>query len=477
MPPKLALLICIVYVFFLLKVEQKRAPKLSGALWIPSLWMLQVASKPLGTWFGSGGEEGGSALDQVFLSTVLVLGLIVLASRGFSYARAIRDNPALIMLVVYMFFSVFWSDMLFIALKRWIREVIAVVMAFVILSEPDPRQAMRSLLTRTIYILIPFSLILIKYFPEYGIQYRAMGGQMWIGVAMQKNGLGRLCLIAAFFLIWTLIRRRQKRDDAVGKHQTLADVSVLMLTLFIMSGPGGQYSATALISLAGGLAAFMGLLWAKKHRIAVGAGSLAALMIFIFGLGTLQPFLGGAIIKGISSNFQRDVTLTGRTEIWAGLMPDVMRSPVLGSGFASFWNPITVELHEIGEAHSGYLDVILDTGFVGLLFLAIFLISSCRKAQRELQSDFDFGCLWICYLLMALVHNITESSFDSLTSPLPAIILFLTVMPATVTSSISKKDIESSTLPHKRFVVSRKKKTSASLSSRGGVPGWFIDKT
>jgi hypothetical protein len=41
----------------------------SRAFWIPTIWMLYAASKPLGIWFGSrGGDvESGSVLDQVFL--------------------------------------------------------------------------------------------------------------------------------------------------------------------------------------------------------------------------------------------------------------------------------------------------------------------------------------------------------------------------------------------------------------------------
>ena len=427
MPPKLALVICAIYVLFLLRLERRQYPSVSHVLWIPTAWMLIIASKPLGTWFGSGDHDAGSPLDQVFLSALLCLGLSILVSRKFGFSLALKENTALMLLIVYTLVSVLWSDMLFDSLKRWIRELIAIVMAFLVRSEEDPRQAMQSLFKRTIYILIPFSLILIKYFPEYGIQYRSMGGQMWIGATLQKNGLGQLCLIAAFFLIWALFRRWQGRDIPAGKHQTHADLSVLILTLFIMSGPGGQYSATAITSLGAGLTAFVGLLWIQSNRIILGANSVTIIMAFVFGLGVLQPFLGGSVIKNTASNFGRDATLTGRTEIWEGLMPDVMRQPVLGSGFASFWTPITIARHAIGEAHNGYLEVLLDRGFLGIIFLAIFLISCCRKAQRVLLNDYDWGSLWICFLLMAIIHNIAESSFNSFTTHLSAILLFLAV--------------------------------------------------
>ena len=465
MPPKLALFICIIYVFLLLRLEHKQAPNVSWVLWIPTCWMLVIASKPLGTWLGSGGGDGGSPLDQVFLIAILCLGLSILVSRKFGFSLAMKENNALMLLIFYMLVSVFWSEFLFDSIKRWIREFIAIIMAFLVRSEKDPRQAMQSLFKRTIYILIPFSLILIKYFPEYGIQYRSMGGQMWIGVAMQKNGLGRLCIIAAFYLIWTLVRRWKRIDIPVGKHQTHADLAVLILTLIIMSGPGGQYSATALTSLGIGLIAFVGLLWTQKHRIILGANSLTIIMAFIFVLGALQPFLGGSFLKDTAANFGRDVTLTGRTEIWASLLPDVMQQPIFGSGFASFWSPMAKNFHNIGEAHSGYLDVLLDTGFLGLIFLATFLLSCCRKAQRVLLHDYEWGSLSICFLLMTMIHNITESSFNSFTTPLPAILLFLAVISREGTSfkaGAGNVNVESN---YNKSTFSRKKMTHGTVST------------
>jgi len=64
----------------------------------------------------------------------------------------------------------------------------------VIVSEVNPRQSLASLLRRCAYVLIPFSVVLIKYYPALGRQYgRWSGIEMWIGVTNQKNSLGILC--------------------------------------------------------------------------------------------------------------------------------------------------------------------------------------------------------------------------------------------------------------------------------------------
>jgi O-antigen ligase len=311
-------------------------------------------------------------------------------------------------------------------------------MAFLVLSEWDPRQAMQCVIRRTSYILIPFSLLLIKYFPEYGRQYAHWsGGEMWAGVTTQKNGLGRLCLISAFFLIWTLIRRWKGRDIPVGKYQTLANVFVLSVTLYLLKGPPGAYSASAIGALAGGLATLVGLIWMQKHRIHLGANTLTIIMALVIVYGVAAPLLGGLGSGGLSSALGRDTTLTGRTEVWAQLVPLAMRQPILGGGFGSMWTPRTRAFYKISEGHNGYLDVLLELGFVGMAFVSMFLLSSCRKAHRELTHDFDWGSLWICYLLMAGFHNVTETSFSSLTSYLTAVLLFVAV---TYKSAAMKED-------------------------------------
>ena len=49
-------------------------------------------------------------------------------------------------------------------------------MAFVVLTEPRPKEAMQCLLRRSVYALIPFSLLCIKFFPAYRHWVRTEGG-------------------------------------------------------------------------------------------------------------------------------------------------------------------------------------------------------------------------------------------------------------------------------------------------------------
>lgn len=404
---------------------------MNRALWVPTIWLLYTSSKPLALWLHQtvDNPESGSPLDRAFLIMLIFIALWILLHRRFDWHSAMKMNAWLLALIVFMLVSVFWSTILMTSFSRWIRELQAVLMAFVLLSERSPRKAIESVIRKSTYILIPFSLLLIKYFPLYGVQYgRWSGVQTWIGVTQQKNGLGRLCLISALFLIWSIGRRGQGHTVSVWKYETHAEIFVLIITLWLLRGPGGStFSATGVYALVVGLLVYLSLRFLNKFRINLPFGILATIIIVIIVFGTVALFVGGSNVRFVASPAGRNTTLTGRTDVWASLLPLVKQRPLLGRGFGGFWTPRTREVFNISEAHSGYLEVLLGLGFVGLTLVSIFLLSSCRKAVKELSRDLDWGILWICYLIMAVVHNITESSIDTLTSQLTAIIMFFSV--------------------------------------------------
>lgn len=425
MPPLLALALYCIFAVTALAIERKANPEPTGALWIPLLWILVAAGKPLGTWFGTADGDEGSVLDQYFGIALLLSGLLVLMNRPFSASTALGTNTWLLVLLLCMAVSVSWSDIPGTAFKRWGREVVAIVMACVVASEPQPKQAMEAIFRRLTYLLIPASLMLIKYFPALGVQYRAMGGEMWIGATLQKNGLGRLSLIATFFLIWSLVRTWRTRQVPTIRRQRKADLFVLSLALFLLLGPGDQYSATALAAFSVGMSAYLWLLWKHRRGSVPARWLLVSTAAAVFVVGTMQPFNQGAAVHSVADDFGRDATLTGRVEIWTELSEVISNHPFFGSGISSFWTKETRDAHRIGEAHSGYLEVVLALGFVGLALTALFVLSSCARAWRAMTYDFDWGCLWYCFLLMATVHNITESSFNSFTTHLMATLVFL----------------------------------------------------
>jgi len=240
--------------------------------------------------------------------------------------------------------------------------------------------------------------------------------------------LGSLCLSAAFFLIWFLIRRRHGRDIPAAGYQTYLDTAILILTFWLMGGPQHSftYSATSNATFLLVMLTLIGLSWFKKRGIVIGPTAFIALVAFIIGFGTVTPFIGKFIFADVASAFGREATLSGRNEIWAVLVPFAMESPILGHGFGGFWTD-AIRAMTSSHGHNGYLDMILDIGFIGLFLFAMFLLSCCVRAQRELTRNLDWGIFFLCYLLMTVLHNITESSSVGFTSDFSVILLAMAV--------------------------------------------------
>jgi exopolysaccharide production protein ExoQ len=437
----LALCLCIGFVLFLLRMERRQHPGVSGAVWLPTVWSLVGGSRALSSWLSNSGEDplSGNLIDQLFEGVILCSTLFVLSRRKQGLSFLIRENRSLILLLGYMLLSVFWSEIPGAAFKRWVKEFGAVAMAFLLATEASPREAVETLLRRTIYVLIPFSVLVIKYFQRLGAGYSPWTGDIeWNGVALQKNALGRLCLISAFFLIWTWTKKSRKGEIYRPKYQIYFEILLLMMTAWLLKGPSmWAASATAIGSLTAGLGAFACLRFLKKWEVRPRPGLFVVVLACIMGLGIITPLVQGATVGSFTSLLGRNSTLTGRTDLWVGLLPEAAQQPILGYGFSSFWTPTRHAAHIVGEAHNGYLEVLLGLGVVGLVFTLTFLLATLVKAAKALDSDFEWASLCICFILMASLHNFSESSFDSFGRHLMTMILFLgvSVSPSVISRS------------------------------------------
>ena len=432
MLPLVALLLCTAFVFFLLRLERRAAHDISFAVWIPTAWMLIAASRPLIQWFvlvGPGGpapdNDAGSALDRWVLTGLAIAAIVVLIPRRMNWWEGIRRHKWLIALLTYMLVSTFWSDITLIALKRYSREFIALIMAFVIQSEASPRTALESIFRRTAYVLLPFSIVLIKYYPYFGVQYgRWSGALMWVGVTNQKNQLGRLCLLSSFFLMFAIYRSwRDKSSKGANRPQVWADAFVLLLGLYLLKGSDSVTSMVTLV-VAALLLAVLRLFRTARPRIPKFA--IVGAVLAVMAIGTWTPFIGGADLAKYTSFLGRDSTFTGRTEVWAAVLPARVERPLLGYGLGSFWTDARRLSYDIPTSHNGYLDILLEMGEVGLLIYIGWLLSCALMLSRLFRQDQDWASVGICFLFIGLVYNITESALNSITDHMTAVTVFTT---------------------------------------------------
>lgn len=415
MPPTLALSIWLVLLLLLFYFDPGKVQGTSPALWVPVIWITIVASRLPSQWFGyqAGSEaqalESGNPLDRLVFLLLILLSVGILASRRFRWSAFVSQNAMLIAFLAFALLSVLWSDFAFVSLKRWFRDLGNYLVILVILSDPRPLEAARTVLRRVGYLLVPLSIILIKYYPAIGKQYSEWSGENYfVGVGTSKNMLGAICLFSGIVFLWDVVSRWPERRDRRVRRTILVDLAFIGMTLWLTNL---AKSATSEVGLAIGSFVILisGSKAFKRHP-----GFFKTLVVSMFPLYLILAF-GFNLSGDFAGAVGRNPTLTGRTLIWQAVL-SLDKSPLVGVGYASFWlGPRLLQVWKvvrgINEAHNGYLEIYLDLGLIGVALLLGFLISGYRNISRELANGSPLAPLKLALWTTALFYNMTESAF------------------------------------------------------------------
>jgi exopolysaccharide production protein ExoQ len=416
MPPFLALVLCLVFIWWLLRRDPAKTSKTSLALWVPLIWIFIVASRLPSQWLGDGQSESalealqeGNPLDRTIFAVLILLAVGILISRSFSWTEFFARNLFLAAFLCFALMSVFWSDFPFVSFKRWFRDLGAYLVILVVLSDPHPVEAVGTLIRRLCYLLIPVSLLLIKYYPQFGKEYDFWTGtSVFVGATTSKNMLGVLCLVSGIFFFWDTARRWSDRKDKPTRRIIILNLVFIGMTLWVLHLAD---SATSRICLMLGC-----LVIAAAHRksmkrnpfllkVAIPA-ALCLYMVLQFGFG-----INGALAGLVG----RNSTFTGRTDLWKILL-SMHTNSLFGTGYESFWlgprlQMIWAKFAVVNEAHNGYLEIYLNLGLIGLFLLVGFLIASYRTICRRLMTPSSFASLSLALWTVLLFYNVTEAAF------------------------------------------------------------------
>ena len=422
MPPMLALFACLAFILVLLVYDIRRCPNVSLTLFIPLIWVLISFSKPLSLWLNLG-DAGtyatyedvleGSPFDRNVFIVLIALALLIIIHRKRDFSFSLRENGFILFYFLFGAASILWSDFALVSFKRYIKGFGNILIAVCILSEYDPSEAIKAIVRRSAYILIPLSVVLIKYFPDIGRYYHPWTGYAFNrGVGWDKNSIGYLCLICGFYFFWNYLsvlrqERSTQRSLDIGLHVLFIG---MILWLLIKSN-----SATALVCLGLGGMVVLALKTDWLTRNIHLLSHPVFLIIFILGAAGISY----VVFSDIVSLIGRDVTLTGRTELWGYLLEENI-NPLLGTGFESFWlGPRIEDIWNLywwhpNQAHNGFLETYLNLGLIGVALLFGILMQSYRKAYADIVEDGALGRYKMGYWVIALLYNVTEAAFKGL---------------------------------------------------------------
>ncbi len=417
--PSIASCLTVALIVWLFRRDIREKPDITGALWLPVLWLVIGCSRPVSEWlniFGlpvSGGAsvEEGSPLDACFYFMLIIVGFCVLVKRQVRLSEVISNNKWLIVFLLYCFISIAWSDFPFIAFKRWLKILGHPIMVLIVLTEPDPKEALVRLMKRCAYVIVPVSILFIKYYPELGRGFSPWGGATNNGIAADKNMLGAGCLILGYFFFWYLLQTWQSNRSTWRRNELRLIAGFLLGIWWLFSH---AHSATSFTCLIIGMlvVVFVGIRSVNKNF--VGTYMLAALVLLVVAELTV------GISGRMSENLGRGSELSGRTLLWARLL-DMDTNPILGTGFESFWLGEKPEQWLKGlfffipnEAHNGYLETYLTLGLVGVFLMVGLFVATFFKIRLDLFQNFEWGRYRLGLLAALILYNWTEAAFKTL---------------------------------------------------------------
>ncbi len=417
MPPPLALLLTVLFIVGLFLRDRRDFPRRPIALWLPLIYFLILATRLPAQWLNYGSEmstveayQEGNSLDRTVYLAILIGSLFVLSRRRVSLWSVLRSNLFLSLFILYSLLSVVWSDIPYITLKRWVRDLTFYATIAVVVSDDDV-QSVRLLFRRLSYLLLPLSILVIKDYPQVGRGFDGWSGApVTYGVSIGKNGLGAVCMLCGLYLLWDCLA--MWRSSQWSRRVFVVNVILAAMVLWLLNLADSATSSVCLII--GAL--YLILVYVQPAFLKPRTIS----RVFLAGMVVLalanQVFDLSAVVARAAG---RKPNFTDRTDLWA-LVLETADAPVLGTGYESFWmGDRTTTLWKRypwkpNQAHNGYLELYINMGGIGLAILVAVLIVYYRGMSRSFStSGFACNAPAIGLLVVLLLYNVTEAAFTA----------------------------------------------------------------
>jgi exopolysaccharide production protein ExoQ len=418
MNPLVAAFICACGIAGLFYLDRDKSVRTSKALWLPVTWIGVVCSRSVSEWLGiaptgANVQYEGSPIDAAIFGVLLVAAIGVLIARSTRTRVLLVSNWPILLYFFYCLLSVSWSSNSDISFKRWIKAIGDFAMVLIIVTDRKPVIALARLISRVGFVILPASVLFIKYFPLLGRGYTPDGAPMNTGVSTNKNMLGVALLVISLCTLWRFMAILRAKGMPDRRRHLLAQGTLLGfgIVLFWMAHSS---TAIACFVLGGGL-----MLATNLRSFRSRPARIHALCFAIIFVGVVAFLLGGEGV--VSHALGRESSLSGRTEIWAALIPAAPNS-VIGAGFEDFWigpnvsqfrNSMVGWWHaeDLNEAHNGYLEVYLNLGCIGVALISIILATGYGRAVKAYRRNQQVGGLFLTYIMVSAVYSITEAGF------------------------------------------------------------------
>ena len=343
--------------------------------------------------------EGDPVARAIWIG-VYVATFALVAARWKLFVYVATRDKLLLLLVVLAMISVLWSFDPGFTIRRSFALVGTTLIGIYFAMRYSLGEQLR-LLAWAFGIAALLSLLFALAVPSIGISSKVESPGAWLGIFDHKNTLGsRMALGALVFLLVGLSTRRYRK---------LAWASLgLSVGLILLSA--SQSSLVIFLTLPFLLGVYSML--RRPYTLAV---PLSITLMLLGGSAATWLLIN---LETVLTALGRDVTLTGRTELWDAVWEMIWRSPWLGYGYNAFWmgweGPSASVWIATGarhlHSHNGFLDLWLELGLVGIVVFVLGFLRTFLRAIVWARSTRTAEEYWpLMFLTFVFLSNITES--------------------------------------------------------------------
>mgnify|MGYP003664823665 CR=1 FL=1 len=342
-------------------------------------------------------NASGNAAKQVVGILLLLMGIYLLlkVDKKLLYSMLIKSLWWWV-LIAFFLASIYWSYEPGITLRRSIAFITLVIASFCVVAHFNAESLMY-FIAKTIFVAAVMGLIYLVISPGNALGGHEEGDRanMFLGIMSDKNGGARLYAYGILILV------------GLGNYRT-RNHKIMLAVLGICLIFANSASAIVMVLAGGGLITLFKVM--RTNSPNTNLRRVLIITLLLAGAAIAVSFLYAFLLELLG----RDPTLTNRTVIWGLLDESIQAESTLGYGFGAFWVSDAVasfvaRWSYIGNAHSGYYEVLLYGGYIGLTLVILLILKIVKDlVQGYITSDNNalLAALLAIILLQCIVNYI-----------------------------------------------------------------------
>lgn len=315
-------------------------------------------------------SEQSNLINQFVFFSIFFLNVPAIFYRNNEIWKFITKERYLSLLIFYFIISFAWSDYSSISIKRSFQlfiMFITIVNTFIFLEE--------KFIYSSIKVII-IAYLIITYFVGFTVPEAidpSFSTRPWRGITLQKNGLAQISFY--IFILSLFFKDKRVRRNNINTDLLISIFSVFLIFL--------AQSSTVILALFFLLASSVLFKFDNLFN-KIGIKKLLSILILLFFaiFIVFLSFFSGELLSFIPAIFGKDLTFTGRTFIWEYVINEIMKKPIIGYGYMTYWIMGSSRLDYIlvNQSHNSYLEILLWGGILGFFLFIAFVFSYFKRA-------------------------------------------------------------------------------------------------